>query len=72
MPVVSMPEPVIRKRSRLYTQREMAKILGVGRWSVQTIEADPLRANPDTLVRYLALLGWRVGFYPRVREEGEG
>jgi len=56
-----LPSRVVRKRSRLYSQAEMARALGVHRNTVGNLEASPL---PDLLVRYLDLIGYNVAFYP--------
>lgn len=64
---LSLPQPLRRKRERLYTRAEVAEVLGVSRATIERLEGDPLSVNVETLVRYLSLFGWRVRIGPRDR-----
>lgn len=69
MSTLSLPDPVIRKRCRLYTQAEIGAVLGVCRHTIMALERDPLSVHPSKLMAYLSVLGWRLGVYP-VNKEG--
>ena len=57
---------VIRKRKRIGSQAEVAAMLGVSRYTISRLELDPL---PPLLLRYLALVGYNVSFYPKSNRE---
>lgn len=57
-----MDKRVIAKRSRLYTQAELAKVLGVHVRTVGNLERRPL---DPLLIRYLDAIGYRVTFNPK-------
>ena len=58
----SMTQAVRRKRARLYTQEELARILGVSARTIIRLEKAPI---PERVLRYLDLIGYQVAFYPR-------
>jgi DNA-binding XRE family transcriptional regulator len=56
-----MDKRVIAKRKRLYTQHELAKVLGVHHKTVANLERSPV---PSLLLEYLRAVGYVVAFYP--------
>lgn len=66
---MQLPEAVKRKRARLYSQKECAKLLGVCRRTIQSIEGNERPVSVELLGRYLALMGWRIRIGPRNRKE---
>lgn len=56
-----MDRRVIRKRSRLFTQAELAHALGVSVGTVKNLERSPFR---PLLLEYLRAIGYRVTLNP--------
>ncbi len=67
---VRLPETLLRKRRRLYSQAEIARIVGVAQTVVSELERDCDRVRPETLRAYLSVLGWRVRISPKDRRTG--
>lgn len=61
-----LPDVVVRKRKRIYTQSEIASQLGVSERTVQRLERCPV---PSRVLRYLDLIGYQVAFYPRRKDK---